>query len=185
MTEPELESLLSELRRLRDHEEIRHLLYRYARGVDRGNLPLLQSVYHSDGTDRHGFFDGPGDEYAKRLVEAEAHLARTGNHHITNVLIELDGDEACCETYFLAFHPHEDTGAPALGVTSGRYLDRLARRNGRWAIVRREVVNDWTRLDFAGQPWPRASVSEGGFLPGARGRADPSSGFFRQFPLSD
>jgi hypothetical protein len=56
--ENELESLRREVRRLRDHEEIRQLLYRYARGVDRADAGLIRSVYTAEGTDRHGPFDG-------------------------------------------------------------------------------------------------------------------------------
>jgi SnoaL-like domain len=87
-------ALVAEVLRLRDHEDIRQLLYRYARGVDCADLDLLCSVYHPDGTDHHGNFDGPGEVYARRLVDAEADLAATGNHHITNIFIQLDGDEA-------------------------------------------------------------------------------------------
>lgn len=161
-----------------DHEAIRRVLYRYARGVDRGDLDLLRSVYHPEGTDHHGRFDGPGHEYAERLVAAEEGLTRTGNHHLTNVLIELDGNTAYVETYFLAFHPHSDQDAEAMGVTSGRYLDVFEKRAGEWRILRRRVVNDWTRADVPGDVWPRASAEHGGFLPGARGSADPSYTLF-------
>lgn len=163
-----------------DHEAIRQVLYRYARGVDRGDLDLLLSVYHPEATDHHGRFDGPGHEYAARLVGAEEGLTRTGNHHLTNVLIELDGDRAQVETYFLAYHPHSDDGTDALGVTSGRYLDVFEKRAGEWRILRRRVVNDWTRADVPGPIWPRASAEHGGFLPGGRGSADPSSTHFQR-----
>ena len=177
-TDDTVAALVAEVRRLRDYEEIRQLLYRYARGVDRADLDLLCSVYHPDGTDHHGTFDGPGQAYARRLVEAEADLTATGNHHITNSVIELEGDEARAETYFLAFHPHRDSGSDQLGITSGRYLDRLVRRDGRWAILRREVVNDWTRAHLDGPPWSRASADSGGFIHGERGHADASYGLF-------
>jgi hypothetical protein len=171
-------ALAAEVHRLRDHEDIRQLLYRYARGVDRADLDLLCSVYHPDGTDHHGKFDGPGEAYARRLVGAEAGLTATGNHHITNIFIQLDGDEARAETYFLAFHPHRDHGSDQLGITSGRYLDRLVRHDGRWAILRREVVSDWTRAHLAGASWSRASAEGGGFIRGQRGHADASYGLF-------
>ena len=158
-----------------DRDEIRQLLYRYARGVDRSDVDLLRSVYAPAGTDHHGLFDGPGRDYADRLVAAEADAARVGNHHLTNMLIEVEGDTARAETYFLAVHPHEDDGTERLGVTSGRYLDSLVR----WTILRREVVNDWTRLDWPGELWPRASWQTGGFLRGAKGAADPSRDLFK------
>lgn len=166
--------LLHELRRLRDHEEIRQLMYRYARGVDRSDLDLLRSVYHDGGTDHHGHFDGPGEQFAEQLVESDrAVSAVVGNHHITNILVAVDGDRATVETYFLAIHPYRDGDATRLGLISGRYVDVLERRNHRWGISRREVISDWTRDDVSGPVWA-TTTSDGGYLPGRRGLADHS-----------
>ena len=71
----EIESLRQELRRLRDHEEIRQLLYRYARGVDRADIDILRSVYAEGGTDRHGLFDGPGEDFAGVVVDGRGRVA--------------------------------------------------------------------------------------------------------------
>ena len=87
----EIESLRQEVRRLRDHEEIRQLLYRYARGVDRADIDIIRSVYAPGGTDRHGPFDGPGEEFAEVVVNgAKKVWDHVGNHHITNAFIVLD-----------------------------------------------------------------------------------------------
>ncbi|SNS13280.1 nuclear transport factor 2 family protein [Actinomadura mexicana] len=174
----EIEALRREVRWLRDHEEIRRLLYRYARGVDRADLDLIRSVYAPGGTDRHGPFDGPGEEFAQVVVSgAEKAWDHVGNHNITNTVIELDGDRARAEVYFLAFHPHADNGSPELGVISGRYLDHLERRDGRWGIVRRVVVSDWTRTDLPGAEWER-TTERGGYIGGRRGSTDASYEFF-------
>jgi hypothetical protein len=166
--------LLQELRRLRDHEEIRQLMYRYARGVDRSDLDLLCSVYHDGGTDHHGHFDGPGEQFAEQLVESDRSVgSAVGNHHITNVLIDVDGDQARVETYFLAIHPYRDRDTTRLGLISGRYVDLLERRDHRWGICRREVISDWTRDDVSGPVWT-TTTPDGGYLPGRRGLADPS-----------
>lgn len=176
--EDEIEALRKQVRELRDHEEIRQLLYRYARGVDRADLGLLQSVYAEGGTDQHGPFDGPGTEFAQVVVDgAKKVWDHVGNHHITNALIEVDGDRARAEVYFLAFHPHADDGRPAMGIISGRYLDHLERIDGRWGIARRVVVSDWTRDDFYGPEWER-TTERAGYLGGRRGEQDPSYEFF-------
>jgi hypothetical protein len=177
----DLRLALTELQRLKDHDEIRRLMYRYARGVDRSDLSLLRSVYHDGGTDHHGHFDGPGAEFASRLVERDTAVGTAvGDHHITNILIELDGDEAHVETYFLAFHPHRDNGSTELGVISGRYLDVLEKRAGRWGIRRREVISDWTRNHVSGSPWRHTTPAEGGYIAGQRGTSDASYRFFAQ-----
>lgn len=174
----EIEALRQELRRLRDHEEIRQLLYRYARGVDRADLELIQSVYAPGGTDFHGPFDGPGDEFAHVVVDrAKLVWDHVGNHHITNILIDVDGDEARAEVYFIAYHPHNDHGEPQLGIISGRYLDHLVRVDGRWGIRRRVVVSDFTRNHFGGEEWER-TTERAGYVGGRRGQEDRSYELF-------
>lgn len=168
----EIESLRQEVRRLRDHEEIRQLLFRYARGVDRADLELIQSVYAEGGTDHHGPFDGPGVDFAHVVVDgAKKVWDCVGNHHITNHYIELDGDKARAEVYFLACHPHADNGHPELAVLSGRYLDELERRDGTWGIVRRTVVSDWSRNHFDGPEWEK-TTERSGYIGGRRGDED-------------
>ena len=138
------------------HIEIRHVLSIYARGVDRADLETLQSVYHPDATDDHGSFSGLGTEFARRLIEDEKDLTAVGQHHITNVVIQLDGaNDARVESYFLAFHPHEDAGSPRLGIAAGRYIDRFQRRHGGWKILTRRVIMDWTRDHVDGPVWKR------------------------------
>jgi SnoaL-like domain len=174
----EFASLKRELERLCDHEEIRQLLYRYARGVDRADLELLQSVYAEGGTDHHGPFDGPGVDFAHVVVDgARTVWDAVGNHHITNHYIELDGDKARAEVYFLACHPHMDNGRPELAIMSGRYLDELEKLDGKWGIVRRIVVSDWTRNHFDGPEWEK-TTERGGYIGGRRGRADRSYELF-------
>jgi hypothetical protein len=178
--EDELEELRSEVRRLRDHEEIRQLLYRYARGVDRADVDIIRSVYATGGTDRHGQFDGPGEEFAQVVVDRAKTWAwdAVGNHHITNIYVEVRGDEARAETYFLGFHPHNHNGPVEMAVMSGRYIDHLVREEGRWGIRRRQVITDWSRNHFDGPPWQFVTPEHGKFLAGRRGRQDPSYDFF-------
>ena len=134
--------------------EIQSVLWRYARGVDRVDGEELLGVYHPDATDHHSSFDGPAAEFVRNLVSRLAGVSATGQHHITNILIELEGkDDASVESYFLAFHPHPEN-EDKLGIAAGRYLDHFQRRDGDWKISSRRVVMDWTRDDLVGEPWP-------------------------------
>lgn len=170
----EVELLRLEVERLRDFEAIRQLLYRYARGVDRADLQLLQSVYAEGGTDHHGPFDGLGVDFAHVVVDgAKKVWDHVGNHHITNHYIEVDGDRARAEVYFLACHPHVDNGRPELAVMSGRYLDELEKRDSRWGIARRTVISDWTRNHISGPEWEK-TTERGGYVGGRRGESDYS-----------
>jgi hypothetical protein len=163
-----------ELATLRAHLEIRQVLYRYCRGVDRGDRELLKRVYHADATDDHGAWKGPGQEFADYIVDALDRQSGASQHHITNVLVEVDGDAAAAESYFIAFHPYTPGGTEAehMAFVGGRYLDRFERRDGEWRIADRKVVLDWTRADVAGESWMAADL----FSRGGRREQDPSAG---------
>ncbi|MCC6382737.1 MAG: nuclear transport factor 2 family protein [Dehalococcoidia bacterium] len=62
----------------------------------------------------------------------------TTSHHLTNVLITLDGDRATAQSYVYAFHRYQDGGR--FMHVWGRWVDELVRRDGSWYFARREVV---------------------------------------------
>lgn len=118
------------------HIEITQVLYRYCRGVDRGDRELIRSVYHPDATDDHGSWSGLGVDFADHVVDSMDGATLTSQHQISNPLIEVDGDVASCESYFLAFHPSRNaSGDEKLVVAAGRYLDRFECRAGEWRIA--------------------------------------------------
>lgn len=157
-------------------EQIRDVLYRYCRGVDRGDAKLIASVYHADAIDEHGAFRGPGVEFAGYVVQAMDAVSIVGQHHLTNILIEVDGHRAAAESYFIALHPHQPEGeaAPILAAVGGRYLDRFECRDGVWKIAHRQVVLDWTQERLSGDAW----AAEAHFPGGGRRENDPSAGLF-------
>ena len=132
-----------------DHEQIRTVVYRYARGVDRRDFDLVRSCYHHDATDDHGDYCGGIDGFIEFLREQLARWSVT-SHFIGNLLIEIDGERARVESYAIATHrglPKPDGSVRDL--TSGvRYIDDFERRNGEWRIARRMVVNDWNRVSL-------------------------------------
>ena len=153
------------------HLEIQQVLYRYCRGVDRGEVETIASVYHPDARDRHGAFEGAGKDFATYLVAAMDAVPAVGQHHITNVLIELSGQAADVESYFIALHPQAGPDGAQHVLVCGRYLDRFESRDGAWLIADRQVVIDFSRELGSQTPWPNASH----FLPGGRRQADPSA----------
>jgi len=163
------------LEQLAAHVEIQQVLYRYCRGVDRGDPALIASVYHPGAIDHHGAWTGPGQDFGAYLVPAMDQAPLIGQHHITNALIEVDGETARVESYFVAFHPENDAGGRARHVlVGGRYLDQFARRDGAWKITERRVVLDLSRPLERVEGWAGAAY----FPAGARREADPSSGLF-------
>lgn len=130
----------------RDKADITEILYRYCRGVDRGDVTLLQSVFHDDAPDDHGIWKGRGQDFGPWVVETFKDAITT--HMITNVLIDLDGDQADCESYCLAF---SEATTGRLMVHS-RNIDRFERRHGEWKIAHRLVVFGGVRADPPADP---------------------------------
>lgn len=153
------------------HLEIQQVLYRYCRGVDRGDAAMIAGVYHPGAIDNHGAWKGLGSDFGAYLVPAMDKVALVGQHHITNILIELTGSSAAVESYFLAFHPENVGDTARLTLVGGRYLDRFELRDGAWLIADRVVVLDVTRVLDRMNDWPGAAY----FPAGGRRERDPSA----------
>ncbi len=184
---------LATLQKAADRGEIENLLGLYCRAIDRLDVHLLRSVYHPDAVDDHGAMKLNAHEFAGKIIEMLGAMCVHTIHTVTHSVIEIDGDRASSESYYLATHTiaAKDSaieawfGAAYLGaqraagtatlqheyVCCGRYLDELERRDGRWRIGRRRITNEW------GTSRPENRVTEG--VPGAftvtgrRDREDP------------
>ena len=118
-----------QLRELVDREQIRDLLHRYCRAVDRGDAALMKSCYHEDGTDDHGFFVGRGWDFADYVLPILAQLERS-IHSLSNPIISVRGNKAHVETQWSVIHRLRRWGKFTDMWHQGRYLDELERRDG-------------------------------------------------------
>jgi hypothetical protein len=149
-------------------QEIYEVVLRYCRGVDRLDLDLVRDCYHEGGLDHHTGFDGTIEDYLPWVAGALSRFAGT-MHVVANHLVELSGDLARAETYGTAAHWGEPADDPRRNFTSGfRYVDRVERRDGRWAIAERWAVREWTRSDAG-----RYLAREADGPTGRRDRSDP------------
>ena len=154
--------------------EIADVLTRYARSADRCDWATLRACYHPDAHDDHGLYSG-GIEGLMAFLRQVADKLLSTTHQLGNLLIELDGDSARTEAYCFVWYRRVDRQGMERAVAQGvRYLDRLERRAGHWAIARRIVVLDWEHLFEGGTA---AAIAEG-WQRGARGEADPSRTHF-------
>ena len=132
------------IRQLLDRMEIHDTLVRYCRGVDRMDGDLVLDVFHPDATDDHGVPRSP-----KEFLDAIKNAA--GPHpsmHLTgNELIEFDDTGAWVESYFVSIQTLERADGRYTRSRGGRYVDRFERREGKWRIARRTVLDDWSRID--------------------------------------
>jgi SnoaL-like domain len=169
-----------DLQRLADRAAIQDCLYRYARGVDRGDWDLVRSTYHPDAWDEHGDYRGGMDGFVAWL---DKRLAGVDNsmHLLSNCLIEFAApDFAFVETYFVSRRltpPNASqraefpAGAALCREVAGRYADHFERRDGQWRVLRRIVVVEASSSSVAlgGERNPAAALTWG-----RRDRDDPS-----------
>ena len=137
---------------LLDRQAITEVLYRYCRGCDRADEALLRSCFHPGSRHAHGGFRGSSEDFCGFALGIIRRALRT-KHVLTNVSIELDGDLASSEAHYSAYHRilNRETGLEEDNFSGGRYLDRLERREGRWAIVERVGLIDYETFEAAAE----------------------------------
>jgi hypothetical protein len=135
-------------------QAITEVLYRYCRAFDRIDDALAKTIWHEGGTCNYSNRAGVPDMlFRDYLGPSSATRARFRNHshQITNILIQLDGDQAASESYFTAsLQTEPKDGTITEHLYRGRYLDRWSCREGCWGIDHRHVIFDsYTPIDFA------------------------------------
>lgn len=122
-----------------DRDAIRHLLASYTYNGDRGRIDGLAACFAGDGTLEFpgALATGPAAIVAALTAGGPADPARTFvRHHITNPLIEVDGDSATARSYFTVYSNNGPDHA-------GTYNDRLVRTAEGWQFAHRQVRIDW------------------------------------------
>lgn len=138
--ETELERLRRDVQYLMDRSAILDCIARHARGCDRHDEELLSSAYHADGVDEHGGTKNLGPEYAAFINASHAATSQAHTHNITTHTCEVDGDVAHAESYVIV--ALLDANGAGATLMSGRYIDRLERRDGAWRIAARRSLVD-------------------------------------------
>lgn len=146
------------LQRLLDKTEIHESLYRYARGVDRGDWELVRSSYHPDAYDEHGSYKGGVDGLITWLKERFSDVDNS-THLLGNCIIEFVSDEkAIVETYYVSRRLREPQvdevqivkpGDKMCRESWGRYVDIFERRNGEWRVAHRMIVQEASSTSLA------------------------------------
>jgi hypothetical protein len=159
------------VQQLLDRQDILDCLIRFSRGMDRFDREFFLSAFHADAVIAAGeFVGGPVELYdwASQLHE-QGQVAT--HHNLLNHTVEIDGDTAHTETYYLFVGRNRDASNWMAG---GRYIDRLERRDGTWRIALRTNAIEWSGM-VPTMPIPFGDVAglELNGLP-ARDRSDPS-----------
>jgi ketosteroid isomerase-like protein len=154
-----------------DRTAILDCISRHARGCDRHDIDLITAAYHDDGVDEHGNDINPGPQYGQWANATHAETSQVHTHNITTHSCEIDGDTAHAESYVIVVLIGTD-GRMAQFIT-GRYIDRLERRDDQWRIaVRRSTVEGMFIADA--RVLQSELFTQKGYLVGTRDRTDLS-----------
>ncbi len=169
----------SQIQQIADRQAIEQVLARYCRGIDRCDAEELAQVFAPDARIDYGDGPKPPAETIAGLMAGLGAMTLT-HHNIGNLICEVDGDRARCETYCVALHilpGAEAKQGEQLPMTEmvvgGRYLDKFVKQGGEWRIAERLYIMDWNRQG------PSSMEESGGLYDtlarrGARHPRDPS-----------
>ena len=130
---------------------IRRLIETWAIARDSGDWALFASVWHDDGWMTATWFQGPAAEFV-RVSQAGFEAGVNILHFLGGTISTLAlntgaGDRAIAQTKMQIMQRAEVHGVTADVTCTGRFYDFLARRHGRWGIVRRQPIYEKDRLD--------------------------------------
>ncbi len=144
--------------------------------MDRRDFQLLKTCYWPDASEEHGAVT----DFFVWLDVRTRDWDRT-MFCLSQIIIDLEGDVAAVETYFHGYRKRpKPTGGWFDEFVSGRYVDKMTKRQGEWRIQHRIVVFEWFRhlpdcMDVVGSPFGAARR-------GARKPADPIYALLGRLP---
>jgi len=126
-------------------DQILKVVHAYIAGQDRLDADLQLSAFHEDAHVDCGVFAGDPAGYVAFAQGVLAQRYEASHHLLGQVTIEVDGNRASGEVYFIAWH-RQGTGADAMDVfIAGRYVDEYQDRGQGWKIAARREIMDWGR----------------------------------------
>ena len=138
-----------------DREGIEDAIYRFVEGIDKRDAELLASAFTEDIMFDLGGLDasvGSFDPYEGRdftVAQLMSHVGKLDTMHaVTNVRVQIDGDQAHLTCYLIGQHHRPAQGASAdYGdhLWLGNFFDsHLARKHEHvWLIRRHRVDTSW------------------------------------------
>jgi SnoaL-like domain len=113
---------------------------------DQGKWPQLLATFVPEGEIAVSWFSGSFREFVDRCRKS-FETGQRSKHHIFPSVVRVARDRALAETNVVIL-VRQRIGEVLADMTSyARFLDRLERRDGRWAIAERAAVYERDRLD--------------------------------------
>jgi len=125
---------------------IREVIDDWVVASDAGDWERFATVWHDDGWMTATWFQGPATEFQKaRRAGFERGVSII--HFLGATSVELAGERAIAQTKMTINQRATVDGVVVDAVCTGRFYDFFERRDGRWAIVRRQPIYEKDRLD--------------------------------------
>ncbi|MGI5218058.1 nuclear transport factor 2 family protein [Nocardia sp. CA-290969] len=145
----------AQLMELYDKQALHDNLMMYVRGADRHDRELMRSTYWPDSFDDHGAYVGGGQGWADAAMTWHDKIYSC-NHHVSNVLSEIEGNRAKRESMFVCVVPFKEPEVTMF--QAGRYRDLCEKRDGVWKILHRTCVWDWIDVRPINSDWDIVDV---------------------------
>lgn len=129
-----------------DRAAVREVVENWVLYRDSGDWGRFASVWHPDGWMSTTWFQGPAEQFidASRIgCESGSHILHLLGAHTS----DLVDDRAIAQTKMQILHRGSFDGVTVDVTCTGRFYDFLARRDGRWALVRRQSIYEQDRMD--------------------------------------
>jgi len=113
---------------------------------DAGDWERFRTVWHDDGWMTATWFQGPAEKF---IAVSQAGFERGVSilHFLGGISVDLDDHRATAQTKMTISQRGLVDGVLVDVVCTGRFFDFFAKRNGRWAIVRRQPIYEKDRMD--------------------------------------
>ena len=130
----------------RDKLTIAEVVNNWVIWSDSGDWERFATVWHDDGWMTATWFQGTATEFCKaRRAGFERGVSII--HFLGATTADVLNDRAIAQTKMTISQRAEVDGVEVDAVCTGRFYDFFAKRDGRWAIVRRQPIYEKDRLD--------------------------------------
>ena len=120
-----------------DKDEINELLARYCFALDEERFEDMAALFTLDGVWETAFGTGTGRAGIVAQAQSISQPGRPRRVHLTtNIVIDLNGDQASVRSNWLLFQNDED--GPEIG-SGGGYYDQMVKIGGQWLFRHRRI----------------------------------------------
>jgi len=127
------------LNNIEAHLSINQTITRYCRSLDWLDEELLRTCYTQDAYIDYGFYKGDVQGFYPVVMEVERQSMHR-YHFLSNVAIEIDGENAEVECYGIATSTYDGKN---LNFFGGRYHNSFKKTNQGWLMSRSEYILDY------------------------------------------